>query len=210
MPPHRQAVSVTCKLKNSSMFNRLFNKKAKHSDRLSKVDYWNKWELFELFDDLHRGEQLLIEITNDNSEGQFLKFKKEYIEELYEVEGDNVADFTRIWEWFKPTSEWEVLLGDKGQIIGSNVFRITDKWKRNQEFLLGTKVSLDNEFGVVIDKSVDWNEYGLIRWDTDKENDVEDWRGLFGSFLQAGGQIINQDHEFKFINNDGTEKKASR
>jgi hypothetical protein len=191
------------------MFKRLFNKKAKHSDRLSKVDYWKKWELFELFDDLHKGEQLLVDIASDNMESQFLKFKADYIEELYEIEGDNVADFTRIWEWFTPTNEWETLLGEKGKEIGSNVFRITDKWKRNQGFLLGTKVSLENECGVVLDKSEDWNEYGLIRWDTDKENYVEDWRGLFGSFLQAGGEVINQEHEFKFINNDGTAKKAS-
>jgi hypothetical protein len=191
------------------MFKRLFNIKAKHSDRLSKVEYWKKWELFELFDDLHKGEKLLIEIGSDNTESQFLKFKDDYIEELYEIEGDNVADFTRIWEWFTPTKEWGTLLGEKGKEIGDNVFRITDKWKRNQGFLLGTKVSLENECGVVLDKSEDWNEYGLIRWDTDKENDIEDWRGLFGSFLQAGGQVINQDYEFKFINGDGTAKKAS-
>lgn len=192
------------------MFKRLFIKKAKHSAGLSKVDYWKKWELFELFDELHKGERLLIEIAINNFEDQFLKFKNDYIEELYEIEGDNVADFTRIWEWFTPTKEWEMLLGDKGKEIGDNVFRITDKWKRNQGFLLGTKVSLENERGVVLDKSEDWSEYGLIRWDTDKENDIEDWRGLFGSFLQAGGQVINQDYEFKFINSDGTAKKTSQ
>ncbi|MFY7734290.1 MAG: hypothetical protein ACOVSR_12460 [Bacteroidia bacterium] len=191
------------------MFKRLFNIKAKHTDGLSKVDYWKKWELFKLFDELHKGERLLIEIAINNFEDQFLKFKNDYIEELYEIEGNNVADFTRIWEWFTPTKEWEMLLGDKGKEIGDNVFRITDKWKRNQVFLLGTKVSLEKECGVVLDKSEDWIEYGLIRWDTDKENDIEDWRGLFGSFLDAGGQVINHDHEFKFINNDGTTKKAS-
>lgn len=191
------------------MFKRLFNKKVKHSDGLSKVDYWKKWELSELFNDLHKGEQLLVDIASDNMESQFLKFKDDYIEALYEIEGDNVVDFTKIWEWFTPSNEWETLLGEKGKEIGSNVFRITDKWKRNQGFLLWTKVSLGNECGVVLDKSLDWNEYGLIRWDTDKENDVEDWRGLFGSFLQAGGEVINQDYEFKFINSDGTTKKAS-
>jgi hypothetical protein len=191
------------------MFKRLFNIKAKHTDGLSKVDYWKKWELFKLFDELHKGERLLIEIAINNFEDQFLKFKNDYIEELYEIEGNNVADFTRIWEWFTPTKEWEMLVGDKGKEIGDNVFRITDKWKRNQGFLLGTKVSLEKECSVVLDKSEDWIEYGLIRWDTDKENDIEDWRGLFGSFLDAGGQVINHDHEFKFINNDGTTKKAS-
>lgn len=191
------------------MFKRLFNIKAKHTDGLSKVDYWKKWELFKLFDELHKGERLLIEIAINNFEDQFLKFKNDYIEELYEIEGNNVVDFTRIWEWFTPTKEWEMLVGDKGKEIGDNVFRITDKWKRNQGFLLGTKVSLEKECGVVLDKSEDWIENGLIRWDTDNENDIEDWRGLFGSFLDAGGQVINHDHEFKFINNDGTTKKAS-
>lgn len=151
----------------------------------------------------------MIEIAINYFEDQFLKFKNVYIEELYEIEGNNLADFTRIWEWFTPTKEWEMLLGDKGKEIGDNVFRITDKWKRNQGFLLGTKVSLEKECGVVLEKSEDWIEYGLIRWDTDKENDIEDWRGLFGSFLDAGGQVINHDHEFKFIINDGTTKKAS-
>ena len=58
-----------------------------------------------------------------------------------------------------------MLVGDKGKEIGDNVFRITDKWKRNQGFLLGTKVSLEKECGVVLDKSEDWIEYGLIRWE---------------------------------------------
>jgi hypothetical protein len=189
------------------MFKRLFQKRK--SDGLSKIEYWKKWELIELFDELHKAENLLVDILDKKSNDDLIKFKNEFIEELYEIKGDNVADFTRIWEWFTPRKEWETLLGEKGKEIGYNVFRITDKWKRNQGFLLGTKVSLEKECGVVLDKSEDWNEYGLIRWDTDKENDIEDWRGLFGSFLDAGGQVINQDQEFKFINNDGTAKKAS-
>jgi hypothetical protein len=75
--------------------------------------------------------------------------------------------------------------------------------------LSGTKVSLHNEFGVVLDKTADSNLYGLIRWDTNRENDTEDWRGLFGVFLQAGGQVINQDYVFEFINDDGSTKKAN-
>ncbi len=78
------------------------------------------------------------------------------------------------------------------------------------EFTPWTKVSLKNEFGIVLDKTRDVDLIGLIRWDTEKENDVEDWRGLFGTFLQSGGQIVNQDYEFKFINDKGQLKKASR
>ena len=149
------------------------------------------------------------DIASNNIDSQFLKFKNDYIEELYEIEGDNVADFTRIWEWFTPTKEWDILVGQVGNNLGNNIFRITDKWKRNQDFLKGTKVSLENEFGVVLEKTIDNDMHGQIRWDTNKENDIEDWRGLFGSFLQAGGQIINQEHQFIFINDDGTTKKAS-
>jgi len=195
-------------LKINIMHKRFFQKRK--SDGISKIDYWKKWELFELFDELHKAENFLIDILDKKNDDELIKFKKEFIEELYEIEGDNVADFTRIWEWFTPTKEWEILLGDKGQKIGRNVFRITDKWKRNQEFLLGTKVSLHNKFVVVIDKSDGRNEYGLIRWDTEKENDFEDWLGLFENFLQAGGEIINQDHEFTFINNDGTKKNTNQ
>lgn len=189
------------------MFKRLFQKR--NSDKLSKVDYWKKWELFELFDDLHKAERLLIEIVNERNDSEFLKFKQDFIEELYEIKGDNVADFTRIWEWFTPTKEWEIFGGQEGKEFGNNIFRITDKWKRNQDFLKGTKVLLHDEFGVVLDKTADNDMYGQICWDTNKENDIEDWRGLFCSFLQIGGQIINQTHQFTFINDDGTVKKAS-
>ena len=73
-----------------------------------------------------------------------------------------------------------------------------------------TKVSMKSEIGVVLDKTIDNNLIGLIRWDTEEENDVEDWRGLFGSFLQVGGEFVNQDYDFKFIDDKGRLKKASR
>lgn len=189
------------------MFKRLFQKRK--SDGLSKIEYWKKWELFELFDDLHKAENLLIGILDKNNDDELIKFNNEFIEELYEIEGDNVADFTRIWGWFTPTKEWEQFCGLEGQKLGINIFRIVDKWKRNQDFIVGTKVLLNDEFGVVLNKTYDNDMCGQIRWDTNNENDIEDWRGLFGSFLETGGQIINQQHQFTFINDDGTMKKAS-
>ena len=161
-----------------------------------------------MFEHLHKAEQLLTNIKSvDNSE--LLKFRAEFVEELYEIQGDNVADFTSIWDWFTPAKEWDVLVGQRGRELGNNIFRITDKWKRNQGFLKGTKVLLRNQFGVVLDKTADNDMYGQIRWDTNKNNDVEDWRGLFGTFLQAGGQIISQDHKFNFINDDGILNKVN-
>ena len=194
------------------MFKGLFKKKKAEvniSGKLSKVEYWNKWQLFELFENLHKAEQILNDTACISNSKELLDFRQEYVELLNEIEFDNVADFTTIWQWFSPRNKWETLLQDNNKELVDRIFFITDNWKRNQGFLLGTKVSLSNEFGIVLDKADDWNEYGLIRWDTNKENDIEDWRGLFGSFLQAGGQIINQKHQFNFINEDGTAKKAS-
>jgi hypothetical protein len=189
-----------------NLFQKLFGTREK---KLSKIEYWRKWEFFELFDDLHDAEKLLTSGQfNANSEVE--KFKAEFIEELYEIEGDNVADFTIMWTWFSPNNEWDRITGSKGNELGKRIFQRADRWKRNREFVPGTKVSMKNEFGVVLDRTADNKLIGLIRWDTEQENDTEDWRGLFGSFLQAGGQVINQDHEFKFIDNNGQLKKASR
>jgi len=188
-----------------NLFQKLFGTKEK---KLSKIEYWKKWEIFELFDDLHEAEQLLNSRISNGERDE--KFKIEFIDALGEIEGDNVADFTRIWRWFSPNSDWDNIVGRDGEELGKRIFTRTDRWKRNQEFIPWTKVSLKGEFGVVLNKTVDNNLVGLIRWDTEKENDVEDWRGLFGSFLQSGGQVVDQDHKFKCIDEKGQLKKASR
>ena len=161
-----------------------------------------------MFDDLHKAEQLLDSESISNNDAE--TFKAKFIEELYQVEGDNIADFTRIWEWFSPNKDWDKVVGTKGSELGKRIFKRADRWKRNQEFIPWTKVTLKNEFGVVLDKEVEDDLIGLIRWDTEKENDVEDWRGLFGTFLQAGGKVVGQDHDFKFIDEKGALKRASR
>jgi len=118
------------------MFKQLFQKRK--PDGLSKIEYWKIWELFELFDELHKAENLLVDILDKKNDDELIKFKNEFIEELYEIEGDNVADFTRIWEWFTPTKEWDLFCGQQGEKLGINIFRIVDKWKRNQDFIKGT------------------------------------------------------------------------
>lgn len=68
-------------------------------------------------------------------------------------------------------------------------------------FTVGTKVFLDNEYGVIIElKNHELSTF--IRWDTPKENDIEDWYSMWGTFLDTGGKIINQNHQFKYINDD--------
>ncbi len=76
----------------------------------------------------------------------------------------------------------------------------------NERFYFGMKVTLNGESGIVIkgEGNSDWDkEPGIIRWDTNKEMDTEDWRGLFGSFKDSGGKEIDANTEFKFINDAG-------
>jgi len=76
----------------------------------------------------------------------------------------------------------------------------------NNRFFFGMKVSMNEEIGVVVHRTgnSDWdNEPGIIKWDTDKKVDFEDWRGLFGSFKQAGGKEIDSKVEFEFIDTNG-------
>lgn len=65
-------------------------------------------------------------------------------------------------------------------------------------FKKGMKISLNNEFGVVVDESI-----SRIRWDSSKESDFEDWFGMFGSFVEIGGKILEDDYVFKYIDNNG-------
>ncbi len=75
------------------------------------------------------------------------------------------------------------------------------------DFIHGMKVTQNGEFGVVIKSELDIpNLCGVIRWDNPRENDLEDWRGQFGSFIQLGGKVIDENHSFQFINDDGTLK----
>ncbi|AZA51837.1 hypothetical protein [Chryseobacterium sp. G0201] len=75
----------------------------------------------------------------------------------------------------------------------------------DNDFNPRTKVFLDDEYGVVLD-IMRSGFYGMVRWDTPKELDNEDWIGLFGVFTQIGGKIIDQNHQFKYINDDGSLK----
>jgi hypothetical protein len=79
----------------------------------------------------------------------------------------------------------------------------------NDDFYPFMKVSLSNEYGVVTDTFFMANEskcYGVILWDTDEGIELEDWRGLYGTFEQLGGHEIDQGYQFKFINDNGTSK----
>ncbi|HEU4790734.1 MAG TPA: hypothetical protein VFS71_13695 [Flavobacterium sp.] len=77
----------------------------------------------------------------------------------------------------------------------------------NADFEYGMKVSLGGEFGVVVKSELDKPDfYGRICWDTEKEFDFEDWHGLFGSFINQGGKIIDKNYQFRYISEDGSKK----
>jgi hypothetical protein len=111
------------------MFKRLFQKKK--SDGLSKIEYWEKWEIFELFEDLHKAEEMLINAGDVKFDSDFVAFKDIFIKELYEIGRENVVDFTRVWEWFAPTKEWDATMGLAGKELGSQIFYRVDRWKKN-------------------------------------------------------------------------------
>lgn len=74
-------------------------------------------------------------------------------------------------------------------------------------FEVRTKVFLDNEYGVIINLK-DHELSTFIRWDTPKEDDIEDWSSMWGTFVDAGGKILSKDYQFRYINDDGSIKNA--
>ncbi|RQO77755.1 hypothetical protein DBR40_07205 [Pedobacter sp. KBW01] len=185
------------------MLNWLFGTK-KTEPVLSKVDYWKAFELYALFDDLDKVMAVLEQM--DDTRIDFIAFKDWFSEELGELEGANVPDFTRVWLWFSPGAEWDRVTGKQGAELGRSVFKRADWWKRNQDFLPGSIVCLEGEYGVVLGDSED-GLFGLVRWDTDKDQDAEDWRGIWGNFLAMGGKVV-EDHEFNFIDRYGNLKRG--
>jgi len=182
------------------MFNWLFGKK-KTKPVLSKLDYWKAFELYELFDDL---DGVIAVLEHNDTRVDFIAFKESFTEELGELEGANDPDFSRIWEWFAPGSDWDRLMARRGFELGKAIFKRADRWKRNQEFLPNSIVSLGGEYGVVLNDAPD-RLYGLVRWDTDKAQDTEDWRGLWGTFVTMGGKVL-EEYDFKFIMPDSSIK----
>ena len=125
-----------------SFFRNLFN--SNKTRQLSKIEYWQKWELIELIDDLKLAQKRLEKEPSTNH-SSLIKFKEDFDEELYNVSHDNVADFTQLWKWFTAGGKWNELMGDKGEELRAQIYLRADTWKRNNDFVHGTKVGLDEE-----------------------------------------------------------------
>ncbi|MDH4473328.1 MAG: hypothetical protein QE487_12040 [Fluviicola sp.] len=106
--------------------------KGNRPDNLSKVDYWKKWEFFELLDDLHAAEKQLSEYKGGYSE-EFLsaeEFHEALIDAIDDIEFGNQTDLTRFWLWFAPTCAWDDFVGQEGEELGNKIFERVDRWKK--------------------------------------------------------------------------------
>jgi hypothetical protein len=82
-----------------------------------------------------------------------------------------------------------------------------DDLSKYEDFQVGTKVFLENEYGIIVNLKI--HEFStIICWDTPDEKDFEDWSGMWGSFMQMGGKVVDPSHQFKYINDNGTLKDS--
>jgi hypothetical protein len=106
---------------------------------LSKLEYWKKWELSELIDDLQAAKKILDE-TNHSPKSSEFKTKEDFSEaladEMDEIEhwnGSPIYDF--IYNWFSPTSTWsEFVNGEAGELIRERIFGRIKKWKEGTAY----------------------------------------------------------------------------
>lgn len=111
------------------MLNRIFKNR---EPKPTKVETWKKFELFELFDDLDKAEQILSK-RNGGYSGNFTsveEFYKEFIEELYDLKRQNIPNFNRICLWFAPTSAWDDFIGMDGIEFGNRIYERADNWNK--------------------------------------------------------------------------------
>lgn len=112
------------------MFKKLFSNRP---DKLSKQEYWEKWEFFDLIDDLHEAEKLLSNYSGGHS-GTFLCAEDFYMaltDKIEDIEFGNQTDLSELWKWFAPTSAWDDFVSEEGKDLGDRIFSRLDRWKRN-------------------------------------------------------------------------------
>lgn len=106
--------------------------KSNRPDNLSKIDYWKKWEFFELLEDLHAAEKILAEYKGGYS-GEFLsaeEFHEALLDAIDDIEFGNQTDLNRFWLWFAPTCAWDDFVGEEGIELGNRIFERVNKWKK--------------------------------------------------------------------------------
>jgi hypothetical protein len=102
-------------------------------DNLSKREYWEKWEFFDLMNELHKAEKLLSGYKGGYSSG-FLSaedFHSALVEEIDDIEFGNKTDLSILHLWFAPTCDWDDIVGLEGVELGNKTYSILDNWKKN-------------------------------------------------------------------------------
>lgn len=111
------------------MFKRLFKK---NKPEIPKLEYWNKWELYDLLDDLHLAVEMIEKKSGCVSD--VFSSSKEFSDEISNViegiESWNKTDLTKIWLWFAPTCAWDDFMGTEGSELGNKIFERVDRWKK--------------------------------------------------------------------------------
>lgn len=104
-------------------------------DKLSKCEYWERWEFFDLIEDLYEAEKLLSRYSGGYSD-QFLsaeEFHNALINKIDDIEFGNQTDLSELWTWFAPTSAWDDFVGEEGEYLGNRIFTRLDKWMKGNK-----------------------------------------------------------------------------
>lgn len=97
---------------------------------MNKIEYFEKFQFFELFNLLRQTEKILKLKIQYNSSFNYFYF--EFSEEINIVEFSNVPDLSTLWEWFKPNSNWDLITNNDEELIRTEIFKILDFWMHNQ------------------------------------------------------------------------------
>lgn len=100
---------------------------------MDKVEIWKKYEIFDLFKDLEEAEEILSKLTGGYS-NNFIsveEFHNAFVEELYDLKGQNVPNFEQICLWFAPTSAWDDFVGIDGMELANRIYERAEKWNKN-------------------------------------------------------------------------------
>ncbi|MBF04811.1 MAG: hypothetical protein CMP76_16135 [Flavobacterium sp.] len=100
---------------------------------MDKVGIWKKYEMFDLFKDLEQAEEVLSKLTggSSNNFNSVEDFYNAFVEELYDLKGQNVPNFEQICLWFAPTSAWDDFVGLDGMELANRIYERAEKWNKN-------------------------------------------------------------------------------
>jgi hypothetical protein len=97
--------------------------------RETKLEYWSKWELYDLIEDIEKSYGLLAERTHEGNNPHLAYFKESLEIDLFDLNHDNVPDFSNVWHWFRPDGEWRQLTKKSSEEIRESIYYRANRWK---------------------------------------------------------------------------------